>query len=293
MKASAARSDIVTDQASAHDLLNDYLPQDWGMAKRGAKRENDPKAVGNAARQHETPRRRDDQVLERRRVDAELPQQHALNCVGRGARDCVRLSRFCARPLRPLSCRGIDPSRWLALLGDPEDICKTDAKIKELFLENTHLHNWLDMARERISSQDLPARIRWIALGDCHCAGLALNEMVASGELKAAIVIGRDHLDAGSASSPNRETEAMKDGSDAVSDWPLKNALVNTAAGVTWVSIHHGGGVDMGFSQLRTPLQPTARCGWRASCGAIRPAASGGMQMQGMRTRWIARASMD
>ena len=151
--------------------------------------------------------------------------------------------------IRPLFCRGIGPFRWAALSGDPEDIYRTDAKVKELMPDNPHLHNWLDMARERIRFQGLPARICWVGLGDRHRLGLAFNEMVASGELKAPIVIGRDHLDSGSVASPNRETEAMRDGSDAVSDWPLLNALLNTASGATWVSLHHGGGVGMGFSQ--------------------------------------------
>ncbi|TIR55264.1 MAG: urocanate hydratase, partial [Mesorhizobium sp.] len=151
--------------------------------------------------------------------------------------------------IRPLFCRGIGPFRWAALSGDPEDIYKTDAKVRELTPGNTHLHNWLDMARERISFQGLPARICWVGLGDRHRLGLAFNEMVAKGELKAPVVIGRDHLDSGSVASPNRETEAMKDGSDAISDWPLLNALLNTASGATWVSLHHGGGVGMGFSQ--------------------------------------------
>jgi urocanate hydratase len=151
--------------------------------------------------------------------------------------------------IRPLFCRGIGPFRWAALSGDPEDIFRTDAKVKELTPGNTHLHNWLDMARERIAFQGLPARICWVGLGDRHRLGLAFNEMVAKGELKAPVVIGRDHLDSGSVASPNRETEAMKDGSDAVSDWPLLNALLNCASGATWVSLHHGGGVGMGFSQ--------------------------------------------
>ena len=151
--------------------------------------------------------------------------------------------------IRPLFCRGIGPFRWAALSGDPEDIYRTDAKVKELMPDDTHLHNWLDMARARIKFQGLPARICWVGLGDRHRLGLAFNEMVANGELKAPIVIGRDHLDSGSVASPNRETEAMKDGSDAVSDWPLLNALLNSASGATWVSLHHGGGVGMGFSQ--------------------------------------------
>ena len=166
-----------------------------------------------------------------------------------GLADAFAFPGFVPAYIRPLFCRGIGPFRWVALSGDPEDIYKTDARMKSLFPENVRLHTWLDMARERVAFQGLPARICWIGLGDRHRAGLAFNEMVASGELKAPIVIGRDHLDSGSVSSPNRETEAMRDGSDAVSDWPLLNALVNTASGATWVSIHHGGGVGMGFSQ--------------------------------------------
>ena len=166
-----------------------------------------------------------------------------------GLADAFDFPGFVPAYIRPLFCRGIGPFRWVALSGDPEDIYRTDAKMKQLFPDNAQLHTWLDMARERIAFQGLPARICWIGLGDRHRAGLAFNEMVASGELKAPVVIGRDHLDSGSVASPNRETEAMKDGSDAVSDWPLLNALVNTASGATWVSIHHGGGVGMGFSQ--------------------------------------------
>ena len=174
--------------------------------------------------------------------------------------------------IRPLFCRGIGPFRWAALSGDPEDIYKTDAKVKELLPDNTHLHNWLDMARERIQFQGLPARICWVGLGDRHRLGLAFNEMVARGELKAPVVIGRDHLDSGSVASPNRETEAMKDGSDAVSDWPLLNALLNTASGATWVSLHHGGGVGMGFSQhsgMVIVCDGTRRCGAAARARAV------------------------
>src|SRR5258707_5053985 len=166
-----------------------------------------------------------------------------------GVKDAFAFPGFVPAYIRPLFCRGIGPFRWAALSGDPEDIYKTDAKVKELMPGNTHLHHWLDMAREKIKFQGLPARICWVGLGDRHRLGLAFNEMVANGELKAPIVIGRDHLDSGSVASPNRETEGMKDGSDAVSDWPLLNALLNCASGATWVSFHHGGGVGMGFSQ--------------------------------------------
>jgi urocanate hydratase len=166
-----------------------------------------------------------------------------------GVKNAFDFPGFVPAYIRPLFCEGKGPFRWVALSGDPEDIYKTDAKIKELFPENTHTHRWLDMARERIAFQGLPARICWLGLGERHIAGLAFNEMVKNGELKAPIVIGRDHLDTGSVASPNRETEAMKDGTDAVSDWPLLNALLNTAGGATWVSLHHGGGVGMGYSQ--------------------------------------------
>ncbi len=244
------RPDMVTDQTSAHDPLNGYLPQGWGMAEWKAKRESDPKAVEKAARASM-------KVHVAAMVDfwnAGVPTLDYGNNIRQvaleeGLENAFAFPGFVPAYIRPLFCRGIGPFRWVALSGDPEDIYKTDAKMKELFPENTHLHNWLDMARERIAFQGLPARICWIGLGDRHKAGLAFNEMVASGELKAPVVIGRDHLDSGSVASPNRETEAMKDGSDAVSDWPLLNALVNTASGATWVSIHHGGGVGMGFSQ--------------------------------------------
>lgn len=244
------RPDIVTDQTSAHDPVNGYLPQGWSMAEWKAKRESDPKAVERAARASM-------KTHVAAMVDfwnANVPTLDYGNNIRQVALDegldnAFAFPGFVPAYIRPLFCRGIGPFRWCALSGDPEDIYKTDAKMKALFPENTKLHNWLDMARERIAFQGLPARICWIGLGDRHRAGLAFNEMVASGELKAPVVIGRDHLDSGSVASPNRETEAMKDGSDAVSDWPLLNALVNTASGATWVSLHHGGGVGMGFSQ--------------------------------------------
>jgi urocanate hydratase len=244
------RPDIVTDQTSAHDPVNGYLPQGWSMAEWKAKREIDPKAVQRAARASM-------KTHVAAMVDfwnAGVPTLDYGNNIRQVALDegletAFAFPGFVPAYIRPLFCRGIGPFRWCALSGDPEDIYKTDAKMKELFPENTKLHNWLDMARERIAFQGLPARICWIGLGDRHRAGLAFNEMVAKGELKAPVVIGRDHLDSGSVASPNRETEAMKDGSDAVSDWPLLNALVNTASGATWVSLHHGGGVGMGFSQ--------------------------------------------
>ncbi|NKB27829.1 MAG: urocanate hydratase [Rhodobacteraceae bacterium] len=244
------RPDIVTDQTSAHDPINGYLPQGWTMAEWRDKRESDPKAVEKAARASM-------KIHVAAMVDfwnAGVPTLDYGNNIRQVALDegldnAFAFPGFVPAYIRPLFCRGIGPFRWCALSGDPEDIFKTDQKMKELFPENAHLHNWLDMARERIAFQGLPARICWIGLGDRHKAGLAFNEMVASGELSAPVVIGRDHLDSGSVASPNRETEAMKDGSDAVSDWPLLNALVNTASGATWVSIHHGGGVGMGFSQ--------------------------------------------
>ncbi|MDQ2095533.1 urocanate hydratase [Rhodalgimonas zhirmunskyi] len=244
------RPDMVTDQTSAHDPLHGYLPQGWNMAEWKAKQETDPKAVEKAARASM-------KTHVAAMVDfwnAGVPTLDYGNnirqvALDEGLENAFAFPGFVPAYIRPLFCRGIGPFRWAALSGDPEDIYKTDQKMKELFPDNTHLHTWLDMARDRIAFQGLPARICWIGLGDRHRAGLAFNEMVASGELKAPIVIGRDHLDSGSVASPNRETEAMKDGSDAVSDWPLLNALVNTASGATWVSIHHGGGVGMGFSQ--------------------------------------------
>ena len=244
------RPDIVTDQTSAHDPTNGYLPQGWKLAEWREKRESDPKAVEKAARASM-------KVHVQAMVDFWNDGVPTLDygnnirqvALDEGLENAFAFPGFVPAYIRPLFCRGIGPFRWCALSGDPEDIYKTDAAMKELFPENTHLHKWLDMARERISFQGLPARICWIGLGDRHRAGLKFNEMVASGELKAPVVIGRDHLDSGSVASPNRETEAMKDGSDAVSDWPLLDALSNTASGATWVSLHHGGGVGMGFSQ--------------------------------------------
>ena len=244
------RPDIVTDQTSAHDPLHGYLPQGWSMAEWKQKQETAPKEVEAAARASM-------KVHVKAMVDfwndgvPTLDYGNNIRQVAleEGFENAFAFPGFVPAYIRPLFCRGVGPFRWVALSGDPEDIYKTDQKMKELFPENEHLHNWLDMAAERIAFQGLPARICWIGLGDRHKAGLAFNEMVANGELKAPVVIGRDHLDSGSVASPNRETEAMKDGSDAVSDWPLLNALVNTASGATWVSLHHGGGVGMGFSQ--------------------------------------------
>jgi urocanate hydratase len=242
--------DIVTDQTSAHDPINGYLPQGWTMAQWKDKRESDPKAVEKAARASM-------KVHVAAMVDfwnAGVPTLDYGNNIRQvaleeGLENAFAFPGFVPAYIRPLFCRGVGPFRWAALSGDAEDIYKTDAKVKEILSEDKHLHNWLDMARERIAFQGLPARICWVGLGVRHKLGLAFNEMVRTGELSAPIVIGRDHLDSGSVASPNRETESMKDGSDAVSDWPLLNALLNTASGATWVSLHHGGGVGMGFSQ--------------------------------------------
>ena len=250
MQAGGMRPDMVTDQTSAHDPLNGYLPQGWSVEQTRAARESDPKSVERAARASM-------KIHVAAMVDfwnAGVPTLDYGNnirqvALDEGLENAFAFPGFVPAYIRPLFCKGIGPFRWVALSGDPQDIYKTDAAMKKLFPDNKHLHNWLDMAADRIAFQGLPARICWIGLGDRHKAGLMFNDMVASGELKAPIVIGRDHLDSGSVASPNRETEAMKDGSDAVSDWPLLNALLNTASGATWVSLHHGGGVGMGFSQ--------------------------------------------
>jgi urocanate hydratase len=244
------KPDMLTDQTSAHDPINGYLPIGWSVAEWEAKRENNPQAVEKAARASMAVHVR--AMLEF--VKLGVPTFDYGNNIRQrakeeGVENAFGFPGFVPAYIRPLFCRGIGPFRWAALSGNPEDIYKTDAKVKELLPHDKHLHNWLDMARERIAFQGLPARICWVGLGDRHRLGLAFNEMVASGELSAPVVIGRDHLDSGSVASPNRETEAMKDGSDAVSDWPLLNALLNCASGATWVSLHHGGGVGMGFSQ--------------------------------------------
>src|SRR6185295_5392747 len=239
--------DIVTDQTSAHDIINGYLPIGWSVE------------------QWQTAQKDPARHARLRQAAGESCAMHAFHAMGIptvdygnnlrqvaqdfGVADAFAYPGFVPAYIRPLFCRGVGPFRWVALSGEPEDIRKTDAKMKELFPHNAGLHRWLDMAGERIAFQGLPARICWIGLGERHRAGLAFNAMVRSGELKAPIVIGRDHLDAGSVASPNRETEAMKDGTDAVSDWPMLNALLNTAGGATWVSLHHGGGVGMGYSQ--------------------------------------------
>jgi urocanate hydratase len=244
------RPDIVTDQTSAHDPLNGYLPKGWTVSQWNEAKEKDPKSVEKAARA--SMKTQVEAMVEfwRQGVPT-LDYGNNIRQVAKdeGLEDAFAFPGFVPAYIRPLFCRGIGPFRWCALSGDPEDIYKTDAKVKELIPDDPHLHHWLDMARERISFQGLPARICWVGLGQRHKLGLAFNEMVRTGELSAPIVIGRDHLDSGSVASPNRETEAMKDGSDAVSDWPLLNALLNTASGATWVSLHHGGGVGMGYSQ--------------------------------------------
>ena len=250
MVARGIRPDAVTDQTSAHDPIHGYLPIGWTAEKWRQLQSSDQALVTEQSRKSMA-------IHVQALLDFHemgIPtfdygnniRQEALNA---GVKNAFDFPGFVPAYIRPLFCRGIGPFRWVALSGDPEDIYKTDAKVKELIPEDKHLHNWLDMARERISFQGLPARICWVGLGQRHRLAMAFNEMVASGELKAPIVIGRDHLDAGSVASPNRETESMLDGSDAVSDWPLLNALLNTASGATWVSIHHGGGVGMGYSQ--------------------------------------------
>jgi len=242
--------DCLTDQTSAHDPLNGYLPQGWSMDAWRDKRQSDPAAVVAAARQSMAAHVRAMLELQQRGA-ATLDYGNNIRQVAleEGVANAFDFPGFVPAYIRPLFCEGIGPFRWAALSGDPDDIYKTDAKVKELIPDDKHLHNWLDMARERIAFQGLPARICWVGVRDRARLALAFNEMVRSGELSAPIVIGRDHLDSGSVASPNRETESMRDGSDAVSDWPLLNALLNTASGATWVSLHHGGGVGMGFSQ--------------------------------------------
>lgn len=248
--ARGVRPDMLTDQTSAHDPINGYLPAGWSVADWRDARERDPKRVEAAAR---ASMKTHVEAMLAFHADGVPTLDYGNNirqvALEEGVANAFDFPGFVPAYIRPLFCRGIGPFRWAALSGDPEDIYKTDAKVKELVPDDPHLHQWLDMARERISFQGLPARICWVGLGQRHRLGLAFNEMVRTGELKAPVVIGRDHLDSGSVASPNRETEAMKDGSDAVSDWPLLNALLNTASGATWVSLHHGGGVGMGFSQ--------------------------------------------
>ena len=244
------RPDLVTDQTSAHDLVNGYLPSGWTVEQWEAAQKSNPKSIEKAARESITRHVRAMLELHNRGIPT-VDYGNNIRQVAKdeGVEDAFAFPGFVPAYIRPLFCEGKGPFRWVALSGDPEDIYKTDAKVKSLFPNDAHLHRWLDMAREKIQFQGLPARICWLGLGERHLAGLAFNDMVAKGELKAPIVIGRDHLDTGSVASPNRETESMKDGSDAVSDWPLLNALLSTAGGATWVSIHHGGGVGMGYSQ--------------------------------------------
>ncbi|WP_066262025.1 urocanate hydratase [Hydrogenophaga flava] len=251
-KAGGIKPDLVTDQTSAHDLINGYLPVGWTVEQwKAAQRDPSQHARLSAEAAQgcavHVQAMLDFQAMGIPTVDyGNNIRQVAFD---QGVKNAFDFPGFVPAYIRPMFCEGKGPFRWVALSGDPEDIYKTDAKIKELFPANKHTHRWLDMARERIAFQGLPARICWLGLGERHLAGLAFNEMVRKGELKAPIVIGRDHLDTGSVASPNRETEAMKDGTDAVSDWPLLNALLNTAGGASWVSLHHGGGVGMGYSQ--------------------------------------------
>lgn len=251
-RAGSIKPDLVTDQTSAHDLINGYLPIGWTVEQwRAAQADSSQHARLTKEAAHgcavHVQAMLDFQAMGIPTVDyGNNIRQVAFD---QGVKNAFDIPGFVPAYIRPLFCEGKGPFRWVALSGDPEDIYKTDAKIKELFPDNHHTHRWLDMARERISFQGLPARICWLGLGERHIAGLAFNEMVRKGELKAPIVIGRDHLDTGSVASPNRETESMKDGTDAVSDWPLLNALLNTAGGASWVSLHHGGGVGMGYSQ--------------------------------------------
>jgi urocanate hydratase len=244
--------DLVTDQTSAHDLIHGYLPKGWTVGQWKAAQQDASQHARLKAAAAASCAEHVRAILEFRRMGAKAVdygnniRQVALD---EGVQDAFDFPGFVPAYIRPQFCEGRGPFRWVALSGDPEDIYKTDAKIKELFPQHRHVHRWLDMARERIAFQGLPARICWLGLGERHLAGLAFNEMVRTGELRAPVVIGRDHLDTGSVASPNRETESMRDGTDAVSDWPLLNALLNTSSGATWVSLHHGGGVGMGYSQ--------------------------------------------
>ena len=244
------KPDMVTDQTSAHDPIHGYLPQGWSVSQWRAEQERDPAAVEAAARASMKTHVAAMVEFWNRGVPT-LDYGNNIRQVAKeeGLENAFAFPGFVPAYIRPLFCRGVGPFRWVALSGNPEDIYKTDAKVKEIIPHDPHLHHWLDMARERIQFQGLPARICWVGLGQRHKLGLAFNDMVKNGELDAPVVIGRDHLDSGSVASPNRETEAMRDGSDAVSDWPLLNALLNCASGATWVSLHHGGGVGMGFSQ--------------------------------------------
>jgi urocanate hydratase len=244
------RPDMVTDQTSAHDPLNGYLPAGWTLERHAAMKLSDPAAVEAAAKASMAEQVRAMLAFHRMGVPT-LDYGNNIRAMAQevGVSDAFDFPGFVPAYIRPLFCRGIGPFRWAALSGNPEDVYKTDQRVKELLPNDKHLHRWLDMARERIQFQGLPARICWVGLGDRAKLGLAFNEMVAKGELEAPIVIGRDHLDSGSVASPNRETESMMDGSDAVADWPLLNAMLNVASGATWVSLHHGGGVGIGYSQ--------------------------------------------
>ena len=244
------KPDLVTDQTSAHDPINGYCPKGWTVDEWQGRIQTDPEGVERAARGSIKEHVEAMLAFAKRGIPT-FDYGNNIRQVAKeeGVTNAFDFPGFVPAYIRPLFCRGVGPFRWVALSGDPEDIAKTDAKVRELIPRDRHLHNWLDMAAQRINFQGLPARICWVGLGDRHRLGLAFNDMVASGELKAPIVIGRDHLDSGSVASPNRETESMKDGSDAVSDWPMLNALLNCASGATWVSLHHGGGVGMGFSQ--------------------------------------------
>lgn len=244
------KPDAVTDQTSAHDPVNGYLPIGWSLEEWESRRVRDPQGVNRAACESMAVHVKAMLAFHQQGIPVfDYGNNIRQVALQEGVKNAFDFPGFVPAYIRPLFCRGIGPFRWVALSGDPDDIYKTDAKVKELLPQDKHLHQWLEMAKNRIQFQGLPARICWVGLGDRHRLGLAFNEMVKKGELKAPIVIGRDHLDSGSVASPNRETEAMQDGSDAVSDWPLLNALLNTASGATWVSIHHGGGVGMGFSQ--------------------------------------------
>jgi len=244
------RPDAVTDQTSAHDPVNGYLPAGWTLEQWDRLRESDPRAVETAARRSMATHVEAMLAFQKLGIPVfDYGNNIRQFAFDEGVKNAFDFPGFVPAYVRPLFCRGVGPFRWAALSGDPEDIYRTDQKVKELVPDDAHLHRWLDMARERIQFQGLPARICWVGLGQRHRLGLAFNEMVAKGELKAPVVIGRDHLDSGSVASPNRETESMRDGSDAVADWPLLNAMLNIASGATWVSIHHGGGVGIGYSQ--------------------------------------------
>jgi urocanate hydratase len=244
------RPDAVTDQTSAHDPVNGYLPEGWTLEQWDRLRESDPRAVEAAARRSMAKHVEAMLAFQKQGIPVfDYGNNIRQVALDEGVKDAFAFPGFVPAYVRPLFCRGVGPFRWAALSGSPEDIYRTDQKVKELIPDDPHLHRWLDMARERIQFQGLPARICWVGLGERHRLGLAFNEMVARGELEAPVVIGRDHLDSGSVASPNRETEAMRDGSDAVADWPLLNAMLNIASGATWVSIHHGGGVGIGYSQ--------------------------------------------